>query len=71
MLNCERVTTLCSEEMERQLTLRERISLAFHTMMCVGCANYRVQMAAIRTAMRRYAEGRARSTTDDGEPRAS
>ena len=65
MLNCDKVTQLCSDELERPLSLWERASLRMHIMMCTGCANYRRQTAAIRTAMHRYSEGRAVSTEPD------
>lgn len=67
MLNCDKVTQLCSAELERPLTMWERASLKMHIMMCTGCANYRRQTKEIRTAMRRYSDGRAISTeSEDG-----
>jgi hypothetical protein len=62
MLNCKEVTELCSQEMERALGLRERMSLGAHLMMCSGCSNFRRQMSALREISREYAEGRAAST---------
>lgn len=59
MLNCKEVTELCSQEMERPLGLRERMSLGAHLMMCSGCTNFRRQMSALRKISREYAEGRA------------
>ena len=59
MLNCNEVTKLCSDELERPLGLRERMALKMHLMMCKGCSNYRTQMSALRAAMHRYAEGGA------------
>jgi hypothetical protein len=67
MLNCNEVTNLCSDELERPLRLRERMALKMHLMMCKGCSNYRTQMSAIRAAMHRYAEGGA--VTDQPEDR--
>lgn len=61
MLNCKEVTELCSQEMERALGLRERMSLGAHLMMCSGCSNFRRQMAALRKIAREYAGGRAAS----------
>lgn len=63
MLNCEQVTELCSQELERPLALRERAGLGAHLLMCSGCANFRRQMRVLRTVARAYAEGRA----DTGE----
>ncbi|GAC1606971.1 MAG: hypothetical protein NVS3B2_15310 [Ramlibacter sp.] len=65
MLNCKEVTELCSQEMERNLQLPERMSLGMHLLMCSGCSNFRKQMQALRHAMRRYADGAAISTADD------
>lgn len=70
MLNCKEVTELCSQEMERPLGVRERVSLGAHLMMCSGCTNFRRQLKTIRQAMQAYAEGRASSTEpgERGEP---
>jgi predicted anti-sigma-YlaC factor YlaD len=65
MLNCDKVTQLCSDELERPLSLWERASLKMHIMMCKGCANYRRQTSEIRRAMHRYSEGRAISTESE------
>ncbi len=65
MLNCDQVTRLCSDELERPLSAWERLSLKVHMMMCTGCANYRTQVNSIRAAMTRYAEGRAISGGPD------
>jgi hypothetical protein len=59
LLNCDEVTSLCSAELERPLSMWERMSLKMHLMMCKGCSNYRRQMGFLRAAMHRYAEGRA------------
>lgn len=59
MLNCQEVTELCSEEMERPLRLREQLSLAAHLLMCSGCTNYRKQMKTLRQVMQAYAAGQA------------
>lgn len=66
MLNCDEVTNLCSAELERPLSVWERMSLKVHLMMCKGCSNYRIQMSSIRAAMHRYAEGRAVTDRPDG-----
>jgi hypothetical protein len=64
MINCRRVTELCSQEMERNLQLQEQIPLRMHLLMCSGCTNFRKQMSILRDAMQRYANGGAISTTD-------
>ena len=65
MLNCNEVTNLCSDELERPLSVWERLKLKMHLTMCTGCSNYRTQMSALRAAMRAYADGRAVSEEPD------
>lgn len=65
MLNCKEVTEMCSQELERPLLLRERVSQRMHLMMCNECTNFRVQVQAMHIAMQRYASGAAVSTSDD------
>lgn len=57
MLNCQQVTRLLSESQERTLTLRERMSLKVHVMMCSGCRNFGNQMLTLRQFARAYASG--------------
>ena len=59
MLSCKEVTEICSQEMERPLVLRERVSLQAHLMMCSGCTNFRKQMKTLRQVMQAYADGQA------------
>jgi len=40
MLNCREVTQLASEALDRKLSLKERIGLRFHLMMCKLCTRY-------------------------------
>ncbi len=58
MLNCHQVTRLASEALERRLSVRERLSMGFHTMMCAGCHNFRRQLLFLRSSMRAYVQGR-------------
>lgn len=67
MLNCEEVTLLCSNELERPLRLGERTALQLHLMMCSGCANYRQQMQSLRQVMQAYADGRAPQSAPEAE----
>lgn len=57
MLNCKEATRLCSEALDRELALRERLTLRMHLMMCSGCSNYQEQMAFIRRMTTRFAHG--------------
>ncbi|MEJ2576812.1 MAG: zf-HC2 domain-containing protein [Gammaproteobacteria bacterium] len=58
MLNCHHATQLMSQELDRELTRRERLALRFHVMICSGCSNFRRQMAFIRRAARLRVEER-------------
>jgi len=68
MLSCEKITELCSQEMERDLKLGEKVSLSTHLMMCSGCTNFRKQMRFLRLAARAYAHGGAASLPPEDEP---
>lgn len=57
MLNCHDATRLMSEAQERELGLKERVSLKMHVMMCSGCRNFGQQMHTLRQTMRAYANG--------------
>lgn len=57
MLNCHDATRLMSEEQERELGLKERMSLKLHVMMCSGCRNFGRHMHFLRSAMHAYAKG--------------
>jgi Putative zinc-finger len=50
MLNCKQSAVLMSQELDRSLSLRERINLRLHTLICNGCRNARQQMEFIRHA---------------------
>lgn len=54
MMNCKHATKLMSQEKDSSLSLKQRIELRFHIMMCSGCRNYNKQMAFIRKTMQQY-----------------
>lgn len=58
MLNCKATTRLVSEAQERQLSLREKMGLKVHLMMCSGCRNFSQQIPFLRQTMRAFAQGR-------------
>jgi len=68
MLSCERVTELCSQELERRLRLPERAGLTTHLLMCSGCRNFRRQMRVLREVARGYAVGRASAEGTNDPP---
>ncbi len=64
MRSCRKVTRLCSDALERELTLNERVTMRTHLMICVACRNFRSHLAFLRQAMRRYAEGKGDAVPD-------
>lgn len=56
MLNCEEVTRLLSESLERPLTVKERMGVNMHLMMCKGCKNCGQHMQDLRSIARQYAK---------------
>ena len=57
MLSCKQATELMSQELDRSLSLVERIALRLHVWICAGCTNYRRQMALLRLACSRFGRG--------------
>lgn len=53
MLRCKEASELLSQAQDRQMQLRDRLSLGLHVMLCHGCRNFQRQLAFIRVALRR------------------
>lgn len=47
MLSCREATRLLSEGLDRELPLRQRVSLRLHVMMCSACRAYGRQIEAL------------------------
>jgi len=62
MLSCKQVSELVSQSLDRQLSLRERLGVRLHLMMCGMCRRYRKQLAFIAKASRQLL-GRSSSTS--------
>jgi len=45
---CRRIVALMSESLERQLGLRERLSLRLHLLVCIWCVRYFKQIKLLR-----------------------
>ena len=54
MLNCKQASELLSQNLDRDLSLREKILLRFHLLICHGCSNFSKQMQVLRQACRHY-----------------
>jgi Putative zinc-finger len=55
MLSCKEVTSRVSESLDRRLSLRERLKVMLHLLICLACQRMVRQMALLRAASRRYA----------------
>ena len=51
MISCKEATHLASLQMERKLSLRERLQFRMHLAMCVGCRRAEKQFAFMRQAI--------------------
>ena len=56
-LTCKEATHLVSEGLDRDLGLLERVKLRLHLLICDGCTNFSRQMAFLRKAIRKLADG--------------
>ena len=56
MLSCKESAQLMSQGMDRSLSLRERIGLRLHLLLCYGCRNARQQLRFIRRACSNWIE---------------
>jgi len=65
MMNCKSATRMASDAMERDLSLKERILLRLHVLMCSGCHNFAEQMNILRNIGRSYAKGNDGATNSD------
>jgi len=61
MITCREVAFLASEQLDRKLPLRQRISLQMHLLMCRYCPRFRRQLLFLRAAAGYYGE-----ETDEG-----
>lgn len=51
MLNCQETSRLLSESHDRPLTLRERLSLRLHLLMCDACSHFARQLRFLHKAV--------------------
>lgn len=55
MLSCKEANVLMSQELDRNLSWKERLGLKLHVSMCDGCSNFRKQMTFLRKACKKAA----------------
>lgn len=53
MLTCKEISTLVSESLDRKLSLRQRMAMRMHLLMCSMCRTYSRQMLVLRKVIRR------------------
>ena len=54
---CSEVHKLISENMDRRLTMVEKLRMRLHLMVCGACTRFSVQMQVLRGAMQRFSHG--------------
>ena len=52
MISCKEASRLASQQLERKLSLRERLLLRWHTAYCTGCRRMESQFLFLRDATR-------------------
>ena len=55
MLTCKEITELVSKEVDDSLSLKERLDMGMHIMMCGACRNYRSNIRFLRRACKEAA----------------
>lgn len=55
MLSCKEVSLLLSQSCDARLTLRQRLAVRLHLLICHGCARFAKQLRFLRTAARTLA----------------
>jgi len=53
MLTCKEASQLVSEQLDRQLSRRERMALRFHLWLCRNCRRFTKQLGFLRSTLRR------------------
>ncbi|MEQ1589471.1 MAG: zf-HC2 domain-containing protein [Gallionella sp.] len=56
MLNCKQASELLSQALDRNISLREKVLLRLHLLICHGCSNFSKQMRVMRQVCRGYLE---------------
>lgn len=62
MINCKDYAGLVSEQMERPLSLKDRMTLKIHQLVCPACNYMRKQLDVIRHACRHVPSGDEQDT---------
>lgn len=57
MLSCKQASELVSQSLDRSLTMRERMSVRLHLLICAACARFSRQLAFIQTTIEKFVSG--------------
>ena len=68
--SCKEVNRLQSAALDRKLTLRQRLGLRFHLVLCKWCRRYGKQIIFLRSTTQRYAQDDQRSPPQVLSPEA-
>ncbi len=52
MLTCKQASQIISASLDKSLTLRERVALQFHLIICKYCNRFSTQLQSMRVAMK-------------------
>lgn len=56
MIDCKQASQLISQSLDRRLSLRERVSLRIHILICYACRRFGQQLRTLRVTLRRAGE---------------
>jgi len=62
MLNCKQTSQLVSQSLDRRLSLRERIAVRLHLLICKYCKRFSQQLLAIRIGLQRMTKSMEEDT---------
>jgi len=71
MLTCKETARLVSDGLDRKLSLRQRMNLRLHLMMCGACSAYRRQVETLNRIVRRWFGESAVEATPTATPTAT
>lgn len=54
MLSCKQASELVSQSLDRPLTMRERLSVRFHLLICAACARFSRQLAYMQATIEKF-----------------
>lgn len=56
MLSCKEASALMSKSQDRRLSLKEKVGLRFHLLLCAGCRQFERQLGFFRAACQAWKE---------------